>query len=209
MAAGLRFFDIETLSSAEEKKAFWINLYNTIVVHGIVELGVRASVKEIRDFFGNIAYQVGDITFTADEMEHGVLRGNARPPYAIFRLFRRNDPRRFLAINPLDPRIHFALVCGSRSCAPIHFYEAESLDRQLDTATEHFVNSSEVLVLPEMNKIFLSQIFRWYRRDFGSREQLFRFIIKYMSEREKAEFIEEHMDSIKIEYLVYDWNLNH
>ncbi len=50
-AASLRSFDPARLSSPDEKKAFWINLYNTIVIHGIVELGIRASVREVADFF--------------------------------------------------------------------------------------------------------------------------------------------------------------
>ena len=62
----------------------------------------------------------------------------------------------------MDPRIHFALVCGSRSCAPIRFYEADSIDEQLETATRNFINSSEVVILPEQKKILLSQIFNWY-----------------------------------------------
>ncbi|MBW2093769.1 MAG: DUF547 domain-containing protein [Deltaproteobacteria bacterium] len=209
IAASLQGFDLTLLFSPDQKKAFWINLYNTIVVHGIVELGIRSSVKEVTDFFRNIAYRVGGFSFSADEIEHGILRANARPPFRIRRLFSRNDPRRSLGLIVADPRIHFALVCGSRSCAPIDYYAPESIDRQLETAAEHFINSSEVLILPERNKIFLSQIFRWYWRDFGKREDLFRFLLKYMADQEKAEFLEEHMDTVKVEYLFYDWNLNH
>ena len=32
--------------------------------------------------------------------------------------------RRKVAVNSVDPRIHFALVCGAKSCPPIRTYSA-------------------------------------------------------------------------------------
>jgi len=209
VAAGLKKFDPATLSTPQEKKAFWINLYNTIVVQGIVELGIGESVKEIRGFFKNIAYNVGGFLFSADDMEHGILRANKRPPYAIFPLFRGNDPRRPLSLDKVDPRIHFALVCGSRSCAPIRFYQPDLVEEQLEQAARSFVNSSEVIIVPEENKVFLSQIFEWYSADFGGRRKALDFILMYLDPDEKASFLKENMNGIRMEYLFYDWNLNH
>jgi hypothetical protein len=205
----LKKFDLEKLSSSSQKKAFWINLYNTIVIHGIVELGIISSVKEFGNFFSKIEYQIGDYTFSADEIEHGILRSNARPPFKLFPVFGRKDARREFSLKKRDRKIHFSLVCGSRSCAPIRFYSAENIEEQLDSATENFINSSEVLILPEENKIFLSQIFSWYWKDFGGRKALFDFILKYFKDSAKSDFLRQNMDSIDVEYLFYDWNLNH
>jgi hypothetical protein len=208
-AAQLKHFDLAQLVTREQKLAFWINLYNVLVVHGIVELGINASVREVPDFFRNISYQIGEFFFSPDDIEHGVLRVNARPPYGIFPPFRRSDRRRQFILDEVDPRIHFALVCGSRSCAPIRFYKADHIDDQLDLAPKNFVNSSEVIILPEKDKIFLSQIFRWYERDFGGKTGVFQFLLRYLDRDEKSRFLENHMDRIITEYLFYDWNLNH
>ena len=209
LAEQLQVFDLKSLVTREEKLAFWINLYNTIVVQGIVELELASSVREVSNFFTHISYRIGDYTFSPDEIEHGILRSNARPPHRIFSVFRKNDPRREFALNTLDPRIHFALVCGSRSCAPISFYEAGAIDEQLDIATKNFINSSEVIILPEKNKILLSQIFNWYIKDLGKRKDLFKFLLRYLNPDDKAKYLVEHMDTIEVEYLFYDWNLNH
>ncbi|MBW1869015.1 MAG: DUF547 domain-containing protein, partial [Deltaproteobacteria bacterium] len=168
-----------------------------------------ASVREISNFFTHIAYNIGGYTFTPDDIEHGILRSNTRPPYRISPVFKGRDPRRTHMVEPMDNRIHFALVCGSRSCAPIRFYEAGAIDDQLETATRNFINSSEVVILPEKNKILLSEIFNWYKKDFGQRRDIFRFLRPYLDPDEKATYIEEHMDTIEVEYLFYDWNLNH
>ncbi len=57
----LKKMDPGMLKTREEKIAFWINLYNVIVIHGVVELGIRDSVKEVRNFFKRIQYQIGDM----------------------------------------------------------------------------------------------------------------------------------------------------
>ena len=147
--------------------------------------------------------------FSAEEIEHAVLRANARPPYRVFPLFKRNDPRRRFSMDRLDPRIHFALVCGSRSCARIRFYEPDHIDEQLEIATKNFLNSSEVVIFPEENKILLSQIFNWYKRDFGGTREIFQFLLRYLDQDEKSIFLKTNRDRIVIEYLFYDWNLNH
>ncbi|MEE9613031.1 MAG: DUF547 domain-containing protein, partial [Desulfatiglandales bacterium] len=205
----LQAFNLEGLATQKEKVAFWVNLYNTIVVHGVVELVVGSSVREVSNFFTHIFYKIGDYTYSPDEIEHGILRSNARPPYRVFSVFGKKDPRRKFTVDTMDPRIHFALVCGSRSCAPIRFYEADSIDEQLETATRNFINSSEVVILPERNKILLSQIFNWYGKDFGKKKDIFEFILRYLDPDDKAGYLAQHMDDIEVEYLFYDWNLNH
>jgi mannosylglycerate hydrolase MGH1-like protein/uncharacterized protein DUF547 len=209
LAVGLQSFDLNNLFSDEAKLAFWINIYNAMVIHGIVELGIKTSVKEIPNFFKKIGYRISDFPFSPEAIEHGILRANAHPPFEILPVFRRNDPRLDLSLKTMDPRIHFALVCGSRSCAPIRFYDAEKIDEQLHMAAMNFVNSSEVIVLPEKNKIFLSQIFDWYEKDFEGKEGIRRFLLRYLDKDEKWNFIDQNWSGIGMEYLFYDWNLNH
>ena len=63
--------------------------------------------------------------------------------------------------------------------------------------------------MPEKNKIFLSQVFKWYKKDFGGKEKVFEFLLRYLDKDDKAAFLKENMNRIKVEYLFYDWNLNH
>lgn len=50
-ATSLASFDFNTLSTRESLLAFWINIYNALVVHGILDLDIKESVKEISSFF--------------------------------------------------------------------------------------------------------------------------------------------------------------
>ena len=54
-------------------------------------------------------------------------------------------------VTPLDPRIHFALVCGAKSCPSIKVYTAEALEEGLEAAAAAFCESASprAALLPE------------------------------------------------------------
>lgn len=205
---GLRGFRLSRLVGRRQKLAFWVNLYNSIVVDGIASLGITQSVQEIPRFFRRVKYGIGGYLFSADDIEHGILRANTRPWFSPLRQFGPGNPRKSFMLKPVDPRIHFTLVCGSRSCAPIDCYDAATIYDQLEDAAGSFVNSSEVIVLPEENKILLSEIFRWYEPDFGGRRGVVDFLYDYLHDTESRQFIRNNAESLKFEYIYYDWNLN-
>lgn len=67
-----------------------------------------------------------------------------------------------------DPRVHFALNCGAASCPAIRLYEADALDRQLDVAARTYLADPRAIRFDiPARTVHLSQLFRWYRRDFG------------------------------------------
>jgi hypothetical protein len=209
LSNNLKAMDLALLASREERTAFWINLYNVIVIHGVIALGIRDSVKEVRNFFQGVYYQVGGHLFCPDDMEHGVLRGNRRPPYALFRRFRGQDPRLKYIVEPLDPRIHFTLVCGSASCPFIDVYTPENLEWELDTAARAFINSGSVALNREEMSISLSSIFKWYAQDFGSTQgERLRFLARFRDNEEERRFIATNADGLQVTYQPYDWRLN-
>jgi len=168
--SSLREIDLTALATRAERLAFWINLYNALVIDAVIAFGVRNSVTEGRAgllaFFRRAAYAVGGYRFSCDDIEHGVLRGNRGHPYLPGPQFGPSDPRRALVISPPDVRGHFALNCGSRSCPPIGVYDAEQVDAQLDLATRHFIGT-DIVVDRARNTVRLSQLFRWFASDFG------------------------------------------
>lgn len=118
-----------------ERLAFWINTYNDVVSEGLAALGIRETVCEVPDFFDRIRVRVAGLDFSANDIEHGVLRGNRPHPLSPMAPFTRDDPRLAHALPDLDPRIHFAIICGARSCPPVRTYEGGCVHEQLGAAT--------------------------------------------------------------------------
>ena len=208
ISALLRGLDLSVLHEDRDKLAFWINLYNTIVVDAIIEGEVKESVKEVGGFFVRMKYRIGSHMFSADDIEHGILRVNRFKPGRPWKQFGPFDPKRIYSLKNHDQRIHFALVCGSRSCAPIKYYSPEGIEDELELATKNFINSSEVIIMPEENRMLISQIFKWYKRDFGGRRGILDLIKRHILDDDKKEYIEKSGSNIEIDYLFYDWNLN-
>ncbi len=204
----LQEYDLLNLQTQEEKIAFWINLYNSLVIHGIIALDVQKTVKEVYDFFGRIYYRIGIAEYSADDIEHGILRNNRRPPYGFFHPFADDDPRMAYRVERVDPRIHFALVCGSSSCPPINYYVADQLESQLEMAAENFVNGPEVEIDPSQNRVRLSPIFKWYRGDFGGQKEVFDFLAHYRRDVGEKDFLRERGHHARIQWKDYDWALN-
>jgi GH15 family glucan-1,4-alpha-glucosidase len=209
LSYALKKMDLNDLTNRDMKRAFWINLYNVIVIHGVIALGIRDSVREVRNFFRRIQYQIGDMFFTPDDIEHGILRSNARPPNSVFSPFNEKDKRLQLTITPMDPRIHFALVCASSSCPPIEVYTPENIEKELSIAGKTFLNAGGIEVDRGRNRVLLSRIFKWYGNDFGPgiTERL-KFITPYLYNEKDRRFIEENAESVRVEYQEYDWRLN-
>ncbi len=197
------------LASREERLAFWLNVYNVLVIHGVVALDIGDSVQEVPRFFRRVRYRIGAHDYSADDIEHGILRGNRRLPHSLFRPFGKNDPRLAFVVEPLEPRIHFALVCAARSCPPIEVYQADKLDAQLDLAAATFLNAGAAHLDREKKTVRLSEIFRWYADDFGATPaERLRFVAGFLYQDTDKKYLTEHAGELTIDYIDYDWRLN-
>jgi len=134
ITAGLKDFDLKSLNTTETKLAFWINIYNSLVVDGIIQLNIKNTVREVSGFFESVAYTINNLTFSLDDIEHGILRNNVKKHLLARRPFSGSDPRKEFILGGPEPRIHFGLVCGSKSCPPIGTYQEDKIDQQLDIA---------------------------------------------------------------------------
>lgn len=212
-AADLRAFDPGTLTSREEQLAFWINLYNGLILDAVVQWRVQRSVRDAPGFFWRAAYIVGGHRFSANDIENGILRANAPHPAIPGAPFRASDPRRALSLTRLDPRVHFALVCASRSCPPVAVYSSDRIDEQLDQATRSFIRGGGVELHASVARVRLSRIFQWYAPDFGGnwlgigdKRPILRFIAEYLPPIEAG--IIQRPWPWDVTFSEYDWSLN-
>lgn len=181
------------------RAAFWINVYNGLVAHGLILSPARGSVWRELGLFGGTAYAVGNATYTPNEIEHGLLRGNRRPPWHVRTSLRANDVRLLASPSRFDPRIHFALNCGARSCPPIRHYEGEALRQQLELATRSYL-SQETEVSPK--GIALPGLMRLYRSDFGSKQEATDFVAERLDQvRDRL----RESGRVRITYRRFDW----
>jgi hypothetical protein len=170
--------------SADERKAFDINAYNAIAIQTLLDHPGR-KITEVEGAFRSAKHRVGGESLTLDEIEDRLRRTN-------------------------DARIHFAIVCASKSCPPLaaRAYRAEDLDGALDRQARAFVDDPQRNVLDRARgRIALSMIFSWNRREFErDGGTLARFVSKYVSDPDTARWLAA--TAIEPEFLPYDWAPN-
>ncbi|MEL7004685.1 MAG: DUF547 domain-containing protein [Bacteroidota bacterium] len=170
-------------SSDLEKKAFYINSYNLIVVYQIAKYYEfhKKSPMDQSGFFDKMKHKVAGEMMTLNVLEI-----------------------RKLLFAYKDARIHFVLACAAKSCPPLasFAYTPSGLEKQLENRTRLSINDNDWLkVSSKDNKVLLSKIFDWYKRDFTSDGQtVLGFINMYRKQSIPA--------SYQVAYYEYDWNLN-
>lgn len=188
-------------------RAFWINLYNVLVIHGVVALAIERSVMEVPSFFATVAYRVGDLLFTPDEIENGILRCNAPHPATGMRPFTPHDPRLALALPEVDARIHAALVCAARACPPIAFYDGERIDEQLALAASTFV-ANDTEIDDAARAVRVSILYRYYARDFGGEAGVRQFLLAHAEGALRGALERAFQHRFALTHRRYDWTLN-
>jgi len=211
--AGLGGFDPRALLGREQQLAFWINLYNGLVLDAVVQWRVRHSVREVPGFFWRAAYNIGGLRYSANDIENGILRGNASHPALPGAPFGRADPRRAFVVDPIDPRVHFALVCASRSCPPVAVYNSDRIAAQLEAAARAFIRGGGVEMDATQGQMRLSRLFQWYAVDFGARWMaigdkgpLLQYIAGYLDPTDAKLVLARRQWTVG--FMRYDWSLN-
>jgi hypothetical protein len=198
------------LRTREERLAFWINLYNALILDAVVAYDVKTSVADARlnglAFFRRAAYDVGGLRFSCEDIEHGVLRANRGNPFIPGAQWDAGDPRLAAMVDPPDPRVHFALNCASRSCPPIAVYDPEHVETQLELAARNFIGQ-EVTADPARGELRLSSLFHWYERDFGGRAPMQAFIAERLPDPADRAWLAGNA-AARLVYQPYDWGLN-
>lgn len=169
----------------DERTAFLINAYNAAAVAVVLDHYPVKSIRDVDGAFAGIRRRIGGAMRTLDDVEN-LLRETG------------------------DARIHFAIVCASRSCPPLRptAYVATGLSDALDAQGLAFVNDpSKNLLDRARGRVALSKIFDWDRKEFErGGGTLLRFVAHFVSDPGLAKWLEAFPG--RPEFLEYDWSLN-
>jgi len=187
----------EALKTDAEKKAFFINVYNGFVQHILMKNPEKFEDRD--EFFKADQITIAGEELSLDDIEHGIIRGSKvkwslgliQDPFA-------DDFEKTFRVEETDPRIHFALNCGAKSCPYVAVYGAEKLDEQLDIISRQFLQRSSEYRAQE-EKVYVTSLISWFRGDFGGLDGAKEMLEKY-------DVIPQDADP-ELEFKDYDWTL--
>ncbi|WP_370089628.1 DUF547 domain-containing protein [Ekhidna sp.] len=168
-------------TSQDHRTAFYINTYNILVIKQITDKYPVKSPMDIEGFFNVKTFKVAGETLTLDAIE----------------FIKLIEPTK-------DPRIHFALGCGARSCPFLYdnaFYP-EKLQEQLEFRAQLIIDRPNYVHVDEKGqKVTLNKIFDWYKDQFNANAGS---LIKYVNKYKFYKVPENYL----VEFQEYDWSLN-
>ncbi len=198
--------DPTALQGDAARIAFWINTYNERLRRFLAERPRTGHLFRHRRLFRRESFDVGGLDYTLDVIEHGLLRRNARPPYSPRRLLRPGDPRLGAAPSRLDPRVHFALNCGARSCPPVRTYSEAGLDGELERRRP-LLRRGRVDPRPRARRLELPGVVKLYRADFGPDAELVELAAESIGGAD-GDWIREHGGELKLRFARFDWRMD-
>jgi hypothetical protein len=145
-----------------------VDVLSAKLVHGHPNSLAKRSV-----FFQKAAYSIFGIRVSCTDLEHKVLRCKAKPGHPLYGL----------RLRQFDPRIHFVLNCGARSCPPVCPLAASSdteIESAIVNATTSFIDACVRITEHDgdrvkircrrghagVSAVELSRLFKWFRTDF-------------------------------------------
>ncbi len=178
--------------------AFWINVYNAGV-----QLHLRARPELYRHrtrFFARRGIVVAGQRLTFNTIEHGLLR---RSRFAYSLGYVQNPlPSRFerrFRLRERDPRVHFALNCGARSCPPLNGYWPHDVDARLEVATTDYLRTG-CSYDSSSGSVTVPRLLLWFRGDFGGPAGIRTLLRRHGVIPDAAE--------PRLRYADYDWSLD-
>lgn len=194
----------ERFPNKSDQLAYWLNAYNACVIWSVLDhwpldsvTDVKAPIEVVKGlgFFWRQRFVFGGAPMSLYALENDVIRETFR-----------------------DPRIHFVLNCASESCpvARPELPTGADLEPFLEQATIEFVSDPKnVRVDHADRRIVLSDIFKWYEKDFVNElrrqgRSSDRPLIDYLCSVAPTPLSDDlsDADDYAIEFAGYDWGLN-
>lgn len=181
----------------DQQLAYYLNAYNARVLQVLSQSAVK-SIMDIPGVFDKQTFTLNRQEITLNDLENKLIRAQFK-----------------------EPRIHFALNCGARSCPALQNrpFRAETLEKQLDDGARAFLKRSDALSVDlQTGDVKLSKIFEWFEQDFtgGSsrprpglkreQEAVLYFVSRHVSSLEWQKHLA--IGPVKLSYMDYDWARN-
>ncbi|XP_010486862.1 PREDICTED: uncharacterized protein LOC104764949 [Camelina sativa] len=161
MAQDLHRLNLVELST-EEMLAFFLNLYNAMVIHALIRIGRPEGMIARRSFFTDFQYVVGGYSYSLNSIRNDILRRGRRLSSPFIRPFiNGNTTRHELGLQKLNPLVHFGLCDGTKSSPMVRFFIPQGVEAELKRAAREFFQNGGIEVVLDKRTIHLSRIMKW------------------------------------------------
>ncbi|XP_044955808.1 uncharacterized protein LOC123406348 isoform X3 [Hordeum vulgare subsp. vulgare] len=166
----------------QQKLAFWLNIYNTCIMHGILQHGLPSNSEKLLALKNQATINVSGQEFNALVIENFILRQPSSVKEVSSLEFWKCDVdvkeqqvRSLYGLNSSEPNILFAMCCGIRSSPALRIYKADRVMAELEKAKLDYLQAS--LVVISTKRLMIPSLIHSNMHDFAKdMESLLRWI---------------------------------
>ncbi|CAN6200682.1 unnamed protein product [Urochloa humidicola] len=137
-----------TCMDCDERLAFWINLYNALIMHAYLAYGVPENDIKLFTLMQKACYTVGGQSVSAAEIEFVILKMRTpvhRPQLSLMlalHKFKTSEKLKKYSIDNTEPLVLFALCCGMFSSPAVRIFSAANVRRELQESMRDYIRAS-------------------------------------------------------------------
>ncbi|XP_068660202.1 uncharacterized protein [Aristolochia californica] len=171
--------------SSNEKLAFWINLYNALIMHAYLAYGVPKSEIKFFSLMQKVSYTVGGHSFSAAEIEYNILKMKPpahRPQIALvlaLHKFKLSEEQQTYAVDNPDSMVAFALSCGMYSSPAVKIFNRDDVGEQLQESLRDYIQAS--VGISSKGKLLVPKLLHCYAKGIVEDSLLSDWICRYLS----------------------------
>uniref|UniRef100_A0ACD5U2T3 Uncharacterized protein n=1 Tax=Avena sativa TaxID=4498 RepID=A0ACD5U2T3_AVESA len=177
MLEALQQVDLRFLTH-EQKLAFWLNIYNTCIMHGILQHGLPSNSEKLLALKNKATINVSGQKFNALVIENFILRQPSSVKEEFWKCnvdVEEQHVRSLYGLDRSEPNILFALCCGIRSSPALRIYKAGRVTMDLEKAKLDYLQAS--LVVTSTRRLMIPSLIHSNMHDFAKdMESLLRWI---------------------------------
>ncbi|KAF6174972.1 hypothetical protein GIB67_026460 [Kingdonia uniflora] len=171
--------------SSNERLAFWINLYNALIMHAYLAYGVpRSDIKHF-SLMQKVAYTIGGHSFSAVDIEYIILKMKPpahRPQIALvlaLHKFKLPEEQREFSIENPDPLVAFTLSCGMHSSPAVKIFKPENVMEELHNSMRDYIQAS--VGISSKGKLLVPKLLHCFAKGIVEDSLLPEWICRFLS----------------------------
>ncbi|CAL5041153.1 unnamed protein product [Urochloa decumbens] len=137
-----------TCMNCDKRLAFWINLYNALIMHAYLAYGVPENDIKLFTLMQKACYTVGGQSVSAAEIEFVILKMKTpvhRPQLSLMlalHKFKTSEKLKKYSMDSTEPLVLFALCCGMFSSPAVTIFSAANVRRELQESMRDYIRAS-------------------------------------------------------------------
>ncbi|XP_062224051.1 uncharacterized protein LOC133922654 isoform X2 [Phragmites australis] len=134
--------------NCDQRLAFWINLYNALIMHAYLAYGVPRNDIKLFSLMQKACYTIGGQSFSAAEIEFVILKMKTpvhRPQLSLMlalNKFKITEEHKKYSIDEIEPLVLFGLSCGMFSSPAVRIFSAANVRQELQESLRDYIQAT-------------------------------------------------------------------